>query len=294
VPSTTEITVSQLSRLIGLPQGPAIIDVRANEEFVSDPRLIPGSRRRAFGVGATWAADYNGQSVIVVCQKGLHLSQGIGAWMRHQGIDAQTLEGGYEAWHKGGHLLVRADKLPQRDESGRTTWVTRARPKVVRIACPWLIRRFIDPNAVFLYVSPSEVAAVADRFKATTFDVPEAFWGDRGEKCTFPEHPRKAERGGKQTARLRREIEPPGICSPDDKGQTDQRVRVEAEFLDQLGEVHPVRNNSRNGREIGEAGCAGRVAFPTRGDLRLFGQHLALSFRPAFIELRQLAGADGP
>jgi rhodanese-related sulfurtransferase len=185
VPSTTEITVSQLSRLIGLPQGPAIIDVRANEEFVSDPRLIPGSRRRAFGVGATWAADYNGQSVIVVCQKGLHLSQGIGAWMRHQGIDAQTLEGGYEAWHKGGHLLVRADKLPQRDESGRTTWVTRARPKVVRIACPWLIRRFIDPNAVFLYVSPSEVAAVADRFKATTFDVPDAFWGDRGEKCTF-------------------------------------------------------------------------------------------------------------
>jgi rhodanese-related sulfurtransferase len=185
VPSTTEITVSQLSRLIGLPHGPAIIDVRAEEEFISDPRLIPGSRRRAFGAGAPWAADYNGQSVIVVCQEGLHPSQGIGAWMRHQGIDAQTLEGGYDAWHKGGHLLVRADKLPQRDESGRTTWVTRARPKVVRIACPWLIRRFIDPNAVFLYVSPSEVAAVADRFKAMPFDVPDAFWGDRGEKCTF-------------------------------------------------------------------------------------------------------------
>jgi hypothetical protein len=75
--------------------------------------------------------------------------------------------------------------LPQRDEAGRTIWVTRARPKVVRIACPWLIRRFIDPKAVFLFVTPSEVAAVASRFKATPFDVPDAFWGDRGEKCTF-------------------------------------------------------------------------------------------------------------
>jgi hypothetical protein len=63
--------------------------------------------------------------------------------------------------------------------------VTRGRPKVVRIACPWLIRRFIDSKAVFLFVAPSEVAAVANRFKATPFDVADAFWGDRGEKCTF-------------------------------------------------------------------------------------------------------------
>jgi rhodanese-related sulfurtransferase len=185
VPSTTEITVSQLSRLVGLPQAPAIIDVRADEEFISDPRLIPGSRRRAFGADASWAMDYDGQSVIVVCQKGLHLSQGIGAWLRHQGIDAQTLEGGYEAWSKSNQLLVRSDRLPQRDEAGRTTWVTRARPKVVGVACPWLIRRFVDPNAVFLFVAPSEVAGVADRFKASPFDVADAFWGDRGEKCTF-------------------------------------------------------------------------------------------------------------
>ena len=45
MPSTTEITVSQLSRLIGLPHSPAIIDVRTDEEFASDPRLIPGSQR---------------------------------------------------------------------------------------------------------------------------------------------------------------------------------------------------------------------------------------------------------
>src|SRR5262249_46851593 len=104
---------------------PAIIDVRADEEFASDPRLIPGSRRRVAGANVTGDGEYAGQSVIVVCREGLHLSQGIGAFMRQQGIDAQTLEGGYEAWRGGGQLLVRTDRLPGPDESGRTIWVTR-------------------------------------------------------------------------------------------------------------------------------------------------------------------------
>jgi hypothetical protein len=63
--------------------------------------------------------------------------------------------------------------------------VTRARPKVDRIACPWLIRRFIDPHAVFLFVAPSEVQLVADRFNATPFDIDDVFWSHRGETCTF-------------------------------------------------------------------------------------------------------------
>jgi hypothetical protein len=48
--------------------------------------------------------------------------------------------------------------------------VTSARPKIDRIACPWLIRRFVDPNAVFLFVAPSEVVAVGERFSAAPFD----------------------------------------------------------------------------------------------------------------------------
>ncbi len=79
--------------------------------------------------------------------------------------------------------------LPQEpapaDDQGRTVWVTRARPKVDRIACQWLIRRFVDPQAVFLFVAPSEVEAVADRFSATPFDVDGVFWSHRGERCTF-------------------------------------------------------------------------------------------------------------
>ncbi|MDF9794556.1 hypothetical protein M2440_005257 [Methylorubrum extorquens] len=68
-----------------------------------------------------------------------------------------------------------------------TVWVTRARPKVDRIACPWLIRRFVDPDAVFLFVPPSEVVGVAERFEAAPFDIddPGTFWSHRGDLCTF-------------------------------------------------------------------------------------------------------------
>ena len=95
---------------------------------------------------------------------GKKLSQGVAAWLRHAGARAENLEGGFEAWVKAGGLLVRPDHVPDRDQQGRTVWVTRARPKIDRIACPWLIRRFIDPSAVFLFVAPPEVADAADGF----------------------------------------------------------------------------------------------------------------------------------
>jgi rhodanese-related sulfurtransferase len=185
MPSTIEITTSQLSRLVGLPDAPAIIDVRTDEDYRADARLIPGSLRRDHKTIATWAPAYKSMSVIVACQKGQKLSQGTSAWLRHEGIDAQILEGGFDAWKKAGELLVRTDKLPPRDEQGRTVWVTRARPKIDRIACPWLIRRFIDPNAAFLFVLPAEVTGVAERFNATPFDVEGVFWSHRGDTCTF-------------------------------------------------------------------------------------------------------------
>jgi hypothetical protein len=75
--------------------------------------------------------------------------------------------------------------LPPRDAHGRTVWVTRSRPKVDRIACPWLIRRFIDPDAVFLFVPAAEVAGVAEQFNAAPFDVDDITWAHRGPNCTF-------------------------------------------------------------------------------------------------------------
>ena len=64
-------------------------------------------------------------------------------------------------------------------------WVTRARPKTDRIACPWLIRRFIDPEAEFLYVPTHDVLTVAERAEAHSFDAPGARYDHRGGKCTF-------------------------------------------------------------------------------------------------------------
>jgi rhodanese-related sulfurtransferase len=183
--SPTEITTSQLARLIGLPTSPSIIDVRDDDDFADDPRSVPGSCRRDYRTVAEWAPEYVPAPAVIVCQKGLKLSQGVAAWLRTRGIDAQSLEGGYLAWRAAGQPLVKPDKLPARDAAGRTVWVTRARPKVDRIACPWLIRRFVDPKAVFLFVAPAEVLSVAERFSATPFDIEGVFWSHRGETCTF-------------------------------------------------------------------------------------------------------------
>lgn len=183
--SPTEITVAQLSRLIGMPDAPALIDVRIDDDFNVDPRLIPGSTRKDHRHLPDWAEGLAGQPVAVICHRGQKLSQGVAALLRWQGIAAETLEGGFEAWASAGQPLLKADKVPLRDDNGRTVWVTRARPKIDRIACPWLIRRFVDPQAVFLFVAPSEVLAVAERFAATPFDVDGVFWSHRGETCTF-------------------------------------------------------------------------------------------------------------
>jgi hypothetical protein len=64
-------------------------------------------------------------------------------------------------------------------------WITRARPKTDRIACPWLIRRFIDPDAEILYAPSDEVLAVAARERAYSFDAPGAQYDHRDGKCTF-------------------------------------------------------------------------------------------------------------
>lgn len=64
-------------------------------------------------------------------------------------------------------------------------WVTRERPKIDRIACPWLIARFIDPPAEFLYVPTGEVMKVAKEQGATPYDVPGVEYGHVGEQCSF-------------------------------------------------------------------------------------------------------------
>ena len=185
--SFNTISAEKLARLVGTPKCPALIDVRTDEDFESDPRLVPGSIRRPFETVSEWAQEFTGRSAIVICQKGLKLSHGVAAWLRHAGIPADSLEGGTLAWAQAGLPMVPVARIPPLDTQGRTIWVTRSRPKIDRIACPWLIRRFVDPNAVFLFVPTSEVSGVAERFGATPFDIEgdDIFWSHRGEHCTF-------------------------------------------------------------------------------------------------------------
>ena len=185
MPFPTSIATDKLARLIGTANTPALIDVRTDEDFAADPRLIPGAVRRNHEDTADWGEKFAGRSAIVVCLRGQKLAQGTAAWLRYLHVEAETLEGGFEGWKAAGLPLVPTSKLPARDPQGRTVWVTRARPKVDRIACPWLIRRFVDPNAVFLFVSPPEVIAVGERFNAAPFDIENVFWSHRGELCTF-------------------------------------------------------------------------------------------------------------
>lgn len=185
MPSPTQITVSQLSRLLGTPECPVLIDICIDEDFAADPRLIPGARRQPVQQIADLAADLTNQRVVVICQKGKKLSEGGAAILRDHGVRAENLEGGNFAWRDAGQPLVPAKAIPARNAQGRSVWVTRHRPKIDRIACPWLIRRFVDPRAQFLFVSPAEVAGVAEHFGATPFDLEDVFWSHRGERCTF-------------------------------------------------------------------------------------------------------------
>jgi len=183
--SFSEISASQLARLIGTPEAPILVDCRIDDDFAAKPYLIPGAIRWPFTEIAALAARGCGARFVVYCQKGLKLSQGAAAVLRDLGNDAEALEGGHLAWLAAGLPTVTAASLPARDRDGRTVWVTRHRPKIDRIACPWLIRRFVDSNARFLFVAPSQVLDVADRFGATPFDIEDVFWSHRGDRCTF-------------------------------------------------------------------------------------------------------------
>lgn len=185
MPSPTQITVQQLFRLIGTPDAPTLIDICIDEDFEADPRFIPSAFRYPFKEIAKLAPQLVGKKVVIVCQKGLKLSQGAAAVLRNHGIAAESVEGGNFAWRDAGLPLVPAKVIPKRNEDGASVWVTRHRPKIDRVACPWLIRRFVDPKAQFLFVEPSQVLNVAEKFGATPFDIEDVFWSHRGEKCSF-------------------------------------------------------------------------------------------------------------
>ena len=185
MPSPTEITSAQLARLSGTPEAPVLIDLRIDADFDDDPRLIPAAFRHDFTDIEALAPALYGRGVVVYCQKGRKISQGAVALLRCYGIPAESLEGGQFAWRDAGLPMVPAAALPPIRPDGGSLWVTRHRPKIDRIACPWLIRRFVDPKARFLFVAPSEVEAVAEKFAATPFDIEGVRFSHDGDRCSF-------------------------------------------------------------------------------------------------------------
>ncbi|MDO6590756.1 sulfurtransferase [Loktanella sp. D2R18] len=174
-----EISPANLMRLIGTPQCPVLIDVCIDADFNDAPYLVPTATRWKHGDIDGITAHLKGKDAVIICQKGQKLSHGVAARLSSLNINAQVLAGGNIAWSAAQLPRIPATKIPG------SLWVTRHRPKIDRIACPWLIRRFIDPKATFMFVPPAQVIDVADRFDATPFDVADTFWGHRSDRCIF-------------------------------------------------------------------------------------------------------------
>jgi rhodanese-related sulfurtransferase len=162
-----------------LGRRPLVLDVRLEADYAPAETVIAGALRRDPERVAAWAPDLElGRPVVAYCVKGLAVSQMVQKALAARGFEARFLEGGQAAWAGSGGALAPKPAAP-------SLWVTRERPKIDRIACPWLIRRFVDPDARFLYVPPARVLDVAAETGAVPFDVEGVELTHRGDGCTF-------------------------------------------------------------------------------------------------------------
>jgi len=174
------ISPSDLYGRLGMASAPVLLDVRRQDAFVADDRLIVGAIHRAPADVEHWRLDLPaGRPVVAYCADAGTASRSVASALRAAGIDATYLEGGIFGW--------KNLALPTRKRIGlvESKWVTREHPKIDRIACPWLIRRFINPLAQFIYVPPGEVLAVAEAQNATPYDIKGAEFGHVGDRCSF-------------------------------------------------------------------------------------------------------------
>lgn len=180
------ISPHDLWALIGSAAAPRIVDVCRRDVMESSAGFIPASIWQGPGPASQWPATIDRtRPLVVTCKAGHNLSQGVVAELRAQGINAQALEGGREGWAAVGLPFVSRAALERFAPARPSLWVTRRRPKIDRVACPWLIRRFIDPDARILFVDPPEVPNVARDTGAIPFDIEGVELGHEGERCSF-------------------------------------------------------------------------------------------------------------
>lgn len=192
------ISPSELRALLGRPGAPLLLDVRRPPRFTESQRLLPGARHCPPDEVARFAASQPPGEVVVYCVYGHEVGQQAAQALRQAGWNARYLAGGIEGGEPGVDApddLARwkAEAPPairKRPEFGVTgeqpsRWITRERPKIDRVACPWLVRRFIDPRAEFFYVPTAQVFSEAKRLGAVPYDIPGAPISHEWERCSF-------------------------------------------------------------------------------------------------------------
>ncbi len=180
------VSPNDLWNATATPSAPQVIDVRRRELFEQSTHLLPGALWRDPAKAPEWSADLDRtRPIVTACRSGHEISQWTAAQLRASSFDAQVLEGGYEAWAAAGLPLVAKAELERIAARRPSLWVTRRRPKIDRIACPWLIRRFLDPEARILFVDPNEVVNVARESDGVPFDIKDVEMSHDGERCTF-------------------------------------------------------------------------------------------------------------
>jgi rhodanese-related sulfurtransferase len=175
------ISPHNLYARLGTAGAPLVLDVRRAAAFDEAESLIASAIRRSPDDVETWRQALPlSRQIVAYCVHGHEVSQGATAALRSAGIDAAYLEGGIEAWNAAAFpcMLKRAPE-------GGGKWVTREHPKIDRIACPWLIHRFIDPIAEFIYVPTNRVVAVANETGGTPYDIDGVEFTHEGERCSF-------------------------------------------------------------------------------------------------------------
>lgn len=161
--SVVTISTDALGRLAGTPHWPVIIDVRIDEDLEAVPHALPGSHHQPHQEirNARAPAD---SPVVVVCHKGLKLSQGAAALLRCRGIAARHLEGGMVAWREAGLPTVKIQDPMSWKTQSQDGWCAPSRPGVGALAAVWLVRRFLDRDGTVMFVDADQLTTVADRF----------------------------------------------------------------------------------------------------------------------------------
>jgi rhodanese-related sulfurtransferase len=180
------ITPKDLWHLIGTADAPQLIDVRRRDIYKTTPGVLPASIWQEPTELRQWIGTLDAARLFVVaCKAGKELSQFITAELRGAGYNAAMLEGGSFAWSDASLPMVDRATLARFAPRRPSIWVTRRRPKIDRIACPWLIRRFIDANAKIMFVDPAYVEASAIEFGGIPFDIANVEISHEGERCSF-------------------------------------------------------------------------------------------------------------